>query len=114
MSVFLPGIIVFGLVVFIHELGHFLVAKACGVPIDAFSIGFGPKLFGFKRGGTEYVVSALPLGGYVKMAGEEVESAAGEDSDDPRDPAERAHSDPDTFLGHPWWHRVLIAVAGPG
>jgi regulator of sigma E protease len=101
MGTFLPGILVFGLVVFIHELGHFLVARACGVPVDRFSIGFGPKLFGFQRGRTEYVVSALPLGGYVKMAGEEM-------------PEPGATPDPDTLFGHPWWHRVLIALAGPG
>jgi regulator of sigma E protease len=88
-------------VVLIHELGHFLVARLCGVPVDRFSIGFGPKVVGFKRGGTEYVISAVPLGGYVKMAGEE---ALESDAPPP----------PDTFLGHPWWHRVLIALAGPG
>src|SRR5512140_288861 len=101
MSVFLPGVIVFGLVVFIHEFGHFLVAKACGVPIERFSIGFGPRIAGFHRRETEYIVSALPLGGYVKMAGDEM-------------PEPGAAPDPNTFLGHPWWHRVLIALAGPG
>lgn len=97
----LPGIFVFGILVFIHELGHFLVAKWCGVPVEQFSVGFGPKLFGFQRHGTEYKVAAIPLGGFVKMAGDEY-------------PEDGERPDPDTFLGHPWWHRVLIALAGPG
>ncbi len=101
MNVILPGILVFGLVVFIHELGHFLMAKACGVPVERFSVGFGPKLLGFTRGRTEYVIAAIPMGGYVKMAGDEM-------------PEPGEAPDPDTFLGHPWWHRVLIALAGPG
>ncbi len=59
-----------GFVVFIHELGHFLLAKWNGVKVEKFSIGFGPTLFGFRRGETEYVLAALPLGGFVKMLGE--------------------------------------------
>ena len=59
-----------GLVIFIHELGHFLMAKWNGVKVEKFSIGFGPTLFGFRRGETEYVIAALPLGGFVKMLGE--------------------------------------------
>lgn len=61
----------FGLVIFVHELGHFIVAKAVGIKVERFSLGFGPKLFGIKRGETEYIVAALPLGGYVKMLGQE-------------------------------------------
>src|SRR5438067_2064729 len=64
----LAPILVFGLVIFIHELGHFLAAKATGVYAPRFSIGFGPALFRFRRGETEYVLAALPLGGYVRMA----------------------------------------------
>lgn len=63
-------IIVLGILIFVHELGHFLVAKWMGVKVEKFSLGFGPKLFGFQRGETEYLVSAFPLGGYVKMFGE--------------------------------------------
>ncbi|MDZ4774265.1 MAG: RIP metalloprotease RseP [Planctomycetota bacterium] len=61
-----------GLVIFVHELGHFLAARWCGVRVETFSLGFGPKIFGWKRGPTTYQLSAVPLGGYVKMAGEEV------------------------------------------
>jgi regulator of sigma E protease len=59
-----------GLVVFVHELGHFLVAKRCGVRVETFSLGFGPRLFGFKRGDTDYRIGLVPIGGYVKMAGD--------------------------------------------
>src|ERR1043166_6305897 len=64
----LAPILVFGLVIFIHELGHFLAAKAVGLYAPRFSIGFGPSLFKFRRGETEYIVPALPIGGYVRMA----------------------------------------------
>ena len=60
-----------GFVIFIHELGHFVLAKWNGVKVEKFSIGFGPTLMGFKRGETEYVIAAVPLGGFVKMLGEE-------------------------------------------
>src|SRR5689334_18811146 len=63
-------LLLIGPLVFFHELGHFIVAKLCGVKVLRFSLGFGPRLLGFTRGGTEYQVSALPLGGYVKMLGE--------------------------------------------
>ena len=63
-------LIVIGILVFVHEFGHFIMAKRAGVRVEKFSLGMGPKLFGFKKGDTEYVLSALPLGGYVKMAGE--------------------------------------------
>ena len=101
IKLLLFGIPALGLVVLVHELGHFLMARLCGVPVDKFSIGFGPRLFGFVRGRTEYALSLIPLGGYVKMAGEEALE-------------EGVTPGPDTFLGHPWWHRVLIALAGPG
>ena len=61
----------FEMVIFVHELGHFLVAKWCGIKVERFSLGFGPKLLGFKWGETEYLLSLLPLGGYVKMLGQE-------------------------------------------
>ena len=72
-----------GFVIFIHELGHFLLAKWNGVKVEKFSIGFGPTLFGFRRGETEYVLAALPLGGFVKMLGEGPEDEASK-STDPR------------------------------
>src|SRR5450755_3667043 len=91
--------IVLGVMVLVHEWGHFIVAKSFGVRVDVFSIGFGTRLWGFKRGDTDYRVSALPLGGYVKMAGD--------------NPLEERKGDPDEFLSKPRWQRVLIALAGP-
>ena len=71
------AVVALGALIFIHELGHFLVAKAMGVGVERFSLGFGPRIFSFSRGETEYCVSIVPLGGYVKMIGEE---ATGEDA----------------------------------
>jgi regulator of sigma E protease len=88
-----------GLMILVHEWGHFLVARAFGVRVDVFSIGFGPRLFGVKHGVTDYRVSALPLGGYVRMAGENAFE-------------ERACA-PDELLSKPRWQRILIALAGP-
>ena len=92
-------IFVLGVLVFIHEAGHYLVAKWCGVRIEVFSLGFGKRLFGFRRGDTDYRVSLIPLGGYVKMAGE--------------NPMEDRTGDPGEFASHPRWQRFLIAIAGP-
>ena len=64
------ALIVFGVVVLIHELGHFLTAKACGITVNEFSIGMGPRLFGFSKNGTDYSIRLLPIGGYVMMEGE--------------------------------------------
>src|SRR5579872_5515657 len=63
-------LIVIGVLVFVHELGHFLAAKWSGIQVDEFALGFGPKIVSFKKGETEYRINVLPLGGYVKMAGE--------------------------------------------
>src|SRR5277367_889589 len=91
--------IVLGIMIFVHEWGHFAAAKLCGVRVDVFSLGFGPRLFGVKRGDTDYRVSALPFGGYVRMAGDNpVEERTGADYE---------------FLSKPRWVRVLIAIAGP-
>jgi len=87
-----------GVIVFVHEAGHYLMAKAFGVRVLVFSLGFGRKLFGFRRGETEYRVSWVPLGGYVNFAGQE----PGERSDDPHE-----------YLNRPRWQRVLILLAGP-
>ncbi|HEX9050732.1 MAG TPA: site-2 protease family protein [Anaeromyxobacter sp.] len=95
-------VLLLGGLIFVHELGHFLVAKALGVKVLRFSIGFGPRLFGVHRGETEYRISALPLGGYVKMAG-----------DDPSEeiaPEDRGRG----FLEQRPWKRLAIAAAGPG
>jgi regulator of sigma E protease len=85
--------------VLVHEFGHFIVAKLCGVRVDVFSLGFGPRLFGLRRGDTDYRVSALPVGGYVKMAGD--------------NPAEDRTGDPAEFLSKPRWQRFFIILAGP-
>ena len=95
---FLLTILAFGLLIVVHELGHFLAARAFGVQIETFSIGFGKPLVNFERGGTNYRISWLPLGGYVKMKG-----------DNPDDEAQ----EPDTYYAQSWWKRVLIAAAGP-
>jgi regulator of sigma E protease len=91
--------VVLGILVFVHEFGHYAVAKLCGVRVEVFSIGFGKRLWGFRRGDTDYRFSALPFGGYVKMAGE--------------NPLEDRTGDPGEFTSHPRWQRFLIAIAGP-
>jgi len=92
-------IVVLGVMVFIHELGHFLAAKYFGVRVERFSLGFPPRLFGIRRGDTDYCVGAIPLGGFVKMAGE--------------NPMEERTGDPREFLSRPRWQRFVIALAGP-
>ena len=74
---FLAFLIVLGFLIFVHELGHFIAARKVGIRVDVFSLGFGPRLFGFKRGNTDYRISAIPFGGYVKMAGEDTEKTSG-------------------------------------
>src|SRR3981189_945894 len=71
MNTVLGIVLVLGLMILVHEWGHFIVARLFGVRVDVFSIGFGPRLFGWKRGATDYRVSVLPLGGYVRMAGQD-------------------------------------------
>src|ERR1700678_50066 len=91
--------VVLGFMILIHEFGHFAAAKAFGVRVHVFSIGFGKRLVGFRRGETDYRISALPLGGYVKMAGE--------------NPLEARTGATDEFMSHPRWQRFVIAIAGP-
>ena len=103
LSVLVEFGIVLGIMVLVHEFGHFAVAKLCGVRVETFSIGFGPRLFGWRRGDTDYRLSLLPLGGYVKMAGDV--------------PGELPTGDPGEFNAHPamatrahrarWPHRKL-------
>jgi regulator of sigma E protease len=97
--------LVLGVMVLIHEWGHFIVARMCGVRVDVFSIGFGPRLFGWKKGPTDYRVSALPLGGYVRMAGQDLSEV--DSSDKPPTGA------PDELMSKPRWQRALISFAGP-
>src|ERR1051326_7071908 len=83
----------------IHEFGHFIVAKFFGIRVDVFSVGFGKRLIGFKRGDTDYRISLIPLGGYVKMAGENLDEAVTGASYE--------------FQSKPKWQRLCVAVAGP-
>jgi regulator of sigma E protease len=92
-------ILVLGVLIFVHELGHFLAARRIGVRVLTFSLGFGPKLLKFRRGDTEYCVSAIPLGGYVKMAGENPEDARTGASDE--------------FLSKSKWQRFQVLIMGP-
>ena len=91
--------VILGFMILIHEFGHYAVAKLLGVRVEVFSIGFGKRLFGFRRGDTDYRIAAIPLGGYVKMSGE--------------NPMDDRTGDPGEFMSHPRWHRFLIAIAGP-
>lgn len=92
-------LLVLGVLVFVHELGHFLMARRLGIRVITFSLGFGPKLLRTRRGDTEYAVSAIPLGGYVKMAGE--------------NPDEALTGRPDEFLSRTKWERFLVYIMGP-
>ena len=103
MSEFLTAVVavgvVLGFMILIHEFGHYAAAKIFGVRVEVFSIGFGKRLFGYRKGDTDYRVSAIPLGGYVKMSGE--------------NPMDERTGDPAEFLSHPRWQRFVIAIAGP-
>jgi len=94
----LVGIVALGLMVLVHEWGHFVIARLVGVRVEIFSIGFGTRLFGWRRGPTDYRVSVVPLGGYVKMAGDNPTELSG---------------DPGEFFSKPRWQRVLIVLGGP-
>ena len=94
-----PVAIILGFMILIHEFGHYAVAKLLGVRVEQFAIGFGKRLIGFRKGETDYRLNALPLGGYVKMSGE--------------NPMDHHTDDPREFVNHPRWHRFLIAIAGP-
>jgi regulator of sigma E protease len=91
--------VVLGVMIIVHEFGHFAMAKLFGVRVEQFAIGFGKRLIGIKRGDTDYRINALPFGGYVKMAGE--------------NPLEAHTGDPGEFTSHPRWQRLIIAFAGP-
>jgi len=103
MSDFLTSLVavvaVLGFMILIHEFGHYAVAKLLGVRVEQFAIGFGKRLIGFRKGETDYRINAIPLGGYVKMSGE--------------NPMDSRTDDPREFMNHSRWHRFLIAIAGP-
>jgi regulator of sigma E protease len=103
----------FGLVIFVHEFGHFLVAKKSGVKVEQFSFGFGKEIFGFQWGETRYTLNWIPLGGFVKMAGETPEDYKGPafEGKSNVDPANADHSR--DFMAQPWYRRFMIAIAGP-
>ncbi len=105
----LATVVVLGVLIFVHELGHFMAAKAVDIEVPRFSIGLGPKMVGFRRGETEYVISWLPLGGYVKMAGMADEEATGKLEGgvaEARAPSER------DFEAKPLWARSIVILAG--
>ena len=97
MSNVIAAIVAFSVMIVVHELGHFLVAKRAGVTVYAFAIGFGPRLAGFTRGGTTYAFNLLPFGGYVRMAGEDMDDSGGEGS----------------FRAKSVWQRMAVVAAGP-
>ena len=93
-------VITLGILIFVHEFGHFIVARQLGVGVTKFSFGFGPKLVGIQRGETEYLISAIPLGGYVKLVGEN-------DGDEvPPEEQEKA------FFHKPVWVKMAVVAAG--
>src|SRR2546429_6441895 len=89
-------ILIFSLLVIVHESGHFLTAKWAGIKVEQFSVGFGPQLLGWQRGETLYAIRAIPLGGFVKLAGMDGSMDAG----------------PRSFNAHPLWQRFIVIVAG--
>lgn len=96
---FWPIVILLGVMILIHELGHFWAALAVGVKVEVFSLGFGPRLFGFQRKGTDFRLSAVPIGGYVRMLGEQ--------------PGDEHALDPNSFQAKKRWQRAIVIVAGP-
>lgn len=92
-------VILLGVMILIHELGHFWAALAVGVKVDTFSIGFGPRLWGFQRGETDFRISAVPFGGYVRMLGQE--------------PGDEHALDPRSLQAKPRWQRAIVIIAGP-
>jgi regulator of sigma E protease len=99
LSTIVAVAVVLGFMILIHEFGHFAAAKFFKVRVEVFSIGFGKRLLGFRKGETDYRISAIPLGGYVKMSGE--------------NPMDERTGDPGEFLSHPRWQRFIVALAGP-
>lgn len=110
MQSFIAFIVVIGILIFVHELGHYLAARLVGVKVLKFSLGFGPKLIGKQIGETEYKISVVPLGGYVKLLGEESEESPS-DTSDSSSPLQKDNSR--SFTIQPLWKRFTIVGAGP-
>ena len=96
-----PFVVLLGILIFVHEFGHFIVARFCGVRVEVFSLGFGKKIFQYKRGDTNYCVSIIPLGGYVKMFGDQPGAEVSEE--------DKKFS----FTHKTVWQRISIVLAGP-
>src|SRR5690242_595840 len=92
-------LVLIGVMILIHELGHYWAARFFDVKVESFSFGFGPRLFGFRKGDTDFRFSLILLGGYVKMAGEHV--------------GDESANDPRSFLAKPRWQRLIVVSAGP-
>lgn len=105
MNTIIGMILALGVIILVHEWGHFIIARLFGVRVDVFSVGFGPRLFGFKRGATDWRVSALPLGGYVRMAGQDITDIDSGDA--------KPTGSPDELMSKKRWQRALISFAGP-
>ena len=102
---FMYAVVLLGILIFVHELGHFIFAKALGIKVLKFSLGFGPKLIGKQYGDTEYLISAFPLGGYVKMLGQ---------SDTPGEEEEITEADKHrSYNFQPIWKRFCVVFSGP-
>jgi regulator of sigma E protease len=109
MSGILIFLLVLSVLVFVHELGHFVAAKACGIFVDRFSIGMPPRIFGIKVGETDYCIGALPIGGFVKMAGQEDAPLSDEERD-----RDYGHVPPDRWFNNkPVWQRLIVLIGGP-
>jgi regulator of sigma E protease len=106
MSIVLGMVLVLGVLILVHEWGHYIMARLFGVRVEVFSIGFGPRLFGWKSGDTDFRVSALPLGGFVRMAGQDIFEA---DSGEETAPTGK----PDELMSKARWQRALISLGGP-
>src|SRR5271156_2893190 len=105
MNTIIGMILALGVIILVHEWGHFIAARFFGVRVDVFSIGFGPRLFGIKRGATDWRISAVPLGGYVRMAGQDITEIDSSDA--------KPTGAPDELMSKPRWQRALISFAGP-
>ncbi len=114
VATLLSFIFILGLLIFVHELGHFLVAKRAGVGVLKFSLGFGRRIFGVRRGETEYLVSAIPLGGYVKMVGEDPREVVIDETGECYDATGQPLNLERSFAHKSVWSRIAIVMAGPG